>query len=50
MMEISTQIIYLLFSVGIGLWCYRLGFLDGAAAQRRQDREKESRWREFEDL
>jgi hypothetical protein len=49
-MEIYTQIVYLLFSFGIGLWSYRLGFLDGAAAQRRQDREKESRWREFEDL
>ena len=52
-MSIHEQIFYLVFSSGISLGCYALGFLRGASAQRLGDyrrwRERKIRWREFED-
>jgi hypothetical protein len=49
----ETQILYGILSFGIAFFSYKIGYRDGAAAQRREHyrrwREREMRWREFDD-
>jgi hypothetical protein len=48
-----TPLIYIAVSIALGMSCYAMGFVAGARAQRldhRRWRERQIRWREFEDL
>lgn len=53
-MSLEAQALCGILSLGIAFLSYKIGYLDGAAAQRLEDyrrwRERKVRWREFEDL